>query len=139
MPLKMEDSADDEAEHEYAYEDLDVRGPSSGALEGGGLEIFDTRILWLDGSRLTLEFEVPAAGFMLPDDGAVVQVYFSDGTVCSASMLGEESSSRGPHHPGLTIRMALEIDKQYSWPVQEMQIVWQNPVAGTVNLHVAIG
>ncbi len=144
MPLKGEDRADvDEERDEYFAEQMDVSGPSVGPTEsgseGGELEIFGARVLWLDGPRLTFEFEVPAAGFMLPYDGAVVQVCFSDGTVRNAIVLGEESSPQGPHQPGLTIRMVLELEDRYSWQHQEVQISWHTLGFGTVNLHLAIG
>jgi len=93
----------------------------------------------VDGPKLTFEFDVPAAGIMLPYDGDVVEVCFSDGTVGSAIVCGGESSPQGPHQPGFTIRLALALEHQSSWPQQEVQISWHIPGIGTIHVHMTVG
>jgi hypothetical protein len=39
-----------------------------------------------------------------------VRVRFDDGTVCKARILGEESTAPGPHHAGLTVRLAMKLE-----------------------------
>jgi Ca-activated chloride channel family protein len=137
-----EDSADAEARYEYAPADefeVESPGPSiEWSGEAHGLEIFDARVLSSVGPMLIFEFEVPVAGFVLPGDGEIVHVHFSDGMVCDAVVQGEETSPLGPHHQGLTIRMALKLADPYSWQHDEAQITWHTPVTGEVNLHIAL-
>jgi Ca-activated chloride channel homolog len=103
------------------------------------VEIFGVRILFVEGPRLTFEFEVPMAGFFLPEDGSVVYAYFDDGTVREAIVIGMESSPEGPHHPGLTVRLALLLSDEYGWQHVEAQIAWTAVGDLQVNLHIPLG
>jgi Ca-activated chloride channel family protein len=137
-----EDSADEEARCEYApadeYDMESPRLPVDWSGQMPGLEIFDARVLSSVGPMLIFEFEVPVPGFMLPGDGDIVHVCFSDGMVCDAVVQGEETSPLGPHHQNFTIRMALKLADQYSWQHDEAQITWHTPVTGEVTLHIAL-
>ncbi|MBZ5497402.1 MAG: VWA domain-containing protein [Acidobacteriia bacterium] len=137
-----EDREEKDESHELApsqqWEDVERYLPE-GKGEPALLEIFEARVLRVDGPILIFEFEVPTAGFLLPDDGAMVRVSFGDGTVRDATLVGQESSPPGPHHLGLTVRMALKLEDQYSWLHGEAQLTWTEPGAGEVNLHIMLG
>jgi Ca-activated chloride channel homolog len=121
---------DSEAESLSAYEPMES--------EPGWLEIFDARVLSKDGPTLIFEFEVPAPGFMLPADFAMVRVLFGGGVVCEAVVLGGESSQRGPHGPGLTVRLALRLQNMHTWEHDEALLLWDIPETGEVRLHIAL-
>jgi Ca-activated chloride channel family protein len=104
-----------------------------------GFEIFEVRVLALEGPLLVLEFEVPSRGFLLPPDGFPVQVWFGDGRYAEAIVLGEETSARGPHHPGLTIRLGVRLSESQAWGGDEMRIGWYAPETGDVQLHLSLG
>lgn len=125
----------EESDSDYSF-DLSCDMPQM--PESATVDVFDGRVLWLDGPRLICEFEAPVAGLFLPDDGAVLKVYFPDGSVQNATVLGGESSHGGPHHLGLTVRLALMLDIEYSWPQGEVQIAWYSSGNLQVNLHVQI-
>lgn len=125
----------DECDSEYSWDSGNEALPPS---RPASVDIFDGRVLWLDGPRLICEFEVPVAGLFLPDDGAVLRVYFSDGSVQNATVLGGESSHAGPHHEGLTVRLAVLLDIEYNWPQGEAQIAWYSGGDLHVNLRVQI-
>jgi Ca-activated chloride channel family protein len=132
--------ADESAEYELSRSGEYSAGYHwEGVRTSGWLEIFGARVLLLEGPRILFEFEAPAEGFTLPYDGANVNVSFSDGLMCGATMDCRESSSHGPHHAGLTVRMALRLEDQYSWHHYEAQITWYAPETGQVNLHISLG
>lgn len=107
-------------------------------FEETGLQISGARVLRLDGSIIIFEFEVPATGFMLPNDGAVVSVGFDDGITAAAQVLGKESSTRGPHQLGLTVRLALKLEAQHTWRHREAWLTWCNPDTADVSLHITL-
>src|SRR5262249_37500077 len=65
------------------------------------------RLLRADTGALTVEFEVPFDGFVLPDGD--VNLWLDGATWRIARVLAAESSPRGPHSAGLWGRLALAI------------------------------
>jgi Ca-activated chloride channel family protein len=92
------------------------------------VDIRGSRVLHLKGSLLILEFEVPEMGFLNPKGGTAVRVCFTDGSVCRAKVLGEESTPPGPHGEGLTVRLALELPGRRSWRKADARLCWTGHV-----------
>jgi hypothetical protein len=101
-------------------------------------EAVEARVLWSDGSTLILEFEVPRPGFMLPGDGAAVQVRFEDGAVCECHVRASQGSPEGPHEQGLTVRLALSLAGPDDWGHREAWLQWQEAGGVTVDVHVPL-
>jgi Ca-activated chloride channel homolog len=85
---------------------------------------FEARVLSIDGAELIFEFEVPEPGCTLPKDGAAVSVEFDDGVSCGAKVVARNSSNAGPHPAGLTVRLALELERGESWEHGAAHIRW---------------
>ena len=71
------------------------------------------RVLRATPNALTVEFQTPFDGFVLPD--GEVNLWLSGETWLVAQVLPEESSPRGPHRVGLVVRLALSIDRHPEW------------------------
>jgi Ca-activated chloride channel homolog len=71
--------------------------------------IEDARVLRFENQVLVVEFEAPADKFLLPGSEAKVSVLFEDGRTSTATVLERDSSKRGPHRKGLTIRLSMRI------------------------------
>jgi Ca-activated chloride channel family protein len=106
--------------------------------EADQVDIYDARILLVDGSLLVFEFETPVPGFMLPHDGEAVTVWFSDGTVGNAWVVGSESSPAGPHDAGLTLRVGLNLEEWHTWYLGETHIQWQSVGSKQVDVYIII-
>jgi hypothetical protein len=128
----------DEESSWYRREEWAGSGPAADLSEPEWLEIFDARPLQVEGPRLIFEFETPAPGILLPDDGAAVRVCFGDGTEVEATVLGNEGSPAGPHHAGLTVRLALTLASGYGWPSGEARISWTLSSGVEVWVHLAL-
>ncbi len=128
-------------DYEFAPLEEHVEAPivySEVQFEETRLQISGARVLKLDGCVLICEFEVPAEGFMLPDDEATVSVNFDDGIATRAQVLGKEGSPRGPHQLGLTVRLALNLEAQHTWRHQEAWLSWTDAVMGDLTLHIVL-
>ncbi len=121
----------EEADEEMALE------PWFSVSREGPLEIFDARIVMVDGPKATLEFEVPGDGFTLPVDQTRVRVVFLDGNECEAVVAGDESSLPGPHDAGLTVRLVLVIVDAEDWRSGEVQIHWSTSQGDPITLYLA--
>ncbi len=93
-----------------------VREERSRSIEG--------RVLSIEGGLLVFEFEVPAAGFTLPKDGVPISVAFDDGVSCTGRVIARDSSSPGPHGAGLTVQLALALERGYNWEHDTARINW---------------
>ncbi len=138
---------DGESGAEYAEETSYMRGfsfePEPQTLSAKPVEpdqavIYDARILLVDGHLLVFEFEAPVPGFMLPYDGEAVTVWFSDGTVGNAWVVGSESSPAGPHDAGLTLRLGLNLEEWHTWYLGETHIQWQSVGSKQVDVFIII-
>jgi Ca-activated chloride channel family protein len=90
----------------------------------GRLRIRGPRVLDIEGPVLIFEFDVPATGFFLPAGGAELDVGFEDGSHCMAGVIGDKSSSPGPHQQGLTVRLAVKLADRLEWDGTEALIRW---------------
>ena len=131
--LEFDMPKDREADESYSYlPEAPVRYPSA-------MPVIEARLLWSDGSLLILEFEVPLHGFMLPCDGAAVRVQFEDGSVCESWVLAGQSSPEGPHEPGLTVRLALNLEVSDNWRHGEAWLQWQEAGGSVIDVHLPLG
>jgi Ca-activated chloride channel family protein len=73
----------------------------------------DGRALHVAPEAITVEFQVPFDGFVLPD--GEVNLWLEGTTWLIASVIGQESSPRGPHKAGLVVRLALSIKGHPEW------------------------
>ena len=71
------------------------------------------RVLHTTPNALTVEFQTPFEGFVLPDHE--VNLWLGGETWLVARVLPEQSSPRGPHRAGLIVRLALSIDRHPEW------------------------
>jgi hypothetical protein len=92
------------------------------------VKISKSRILRIDGKVLIVEFEVPVDGLMLPGDAMRVYVSDLDGSLCNARVIGGQSSHRGPHGDGLTVRLALKLEGRASWDQGCVKIQWRGQI-----------
>ncbi len=73
----------------------------------------DGRTLHVAADAITVEFETPFEGFVLPD--GEVNLWLDGETWLIARVRAGESSPRGPHRVGLVVRLALSIEGHAEW------------------------
>ncbi len=117
---------------------LDRVGIFTRRVPGSRLEIPHSRILRIEGPILSVEFEVPVDGFLLPQSNRKIHVRFDDGTEVTARVLDSQSSPPGPHREGLTVRLTLKLQERSSWEHREAQVHWQESDGGKVELNIMI-
>jgi hypothetical protein len=137
--MEAQDAATDLRQPPYFEEEVEEMAlePRVSVSREGPLEIFDARVVRLDGPKATLEFEVPRDGFTPPVDQTRVRVVFLDGNECEAVVAGDESSPPGPHEAGLTVRLVLVIVGGEDWGSGEVQIHWSTQQGDPVTLYLA--
>ena len=84
--------------------------PSPGAAEA----TVTAAVIHRDGDELTLEFEVPEDGYVLPSGLAVVRA--GGRRVGTARIVPEKSTASGPHPRGVLVRVTLRMDGRKAWP-----------------------
>ena len=105
---------------------LRLREDRASEIESRLILIGRSRVLKLDGQILVFEFEVPVDGFILPH-GETVRVGFDDGVKSNARVMEEESTRRGPHGKGLTVRLALKLEGHRCWHHGGATVYWHGP------------
>lgn len=109
-------------------------------------EIVRARVLHTEDRLLVFEFEVPVDRFLLPEDGAIIDVRFEDGQETKARVSGELSSPRKRVDKGLTVRLALILDAPDSWNHGTALMHWvyrrrswgRTTEAGEIQLEIAL-
>jgi Ca-activated chloride channel homolog len=71
------------------------------------------RLLRAAPDTVTVEFETPFDGFVLPD--GEINLWLDGKRWLVARVLPEDTSPRGPHRAGLVVRLALSIDQHPEW------------------------
>jgi Ca-activated chloride channel family protein len=94
----------------------------------GPIMIDNARVLRIDDQILVFEFEVPVDGFMLPGKHETIYVEFEDCGHSPAGLLDRESTNRGPHQAGLTVRLALKLEPPRCWRHEAATIHWHGRV-----------
>ncbi len=97
----------------------DLRAADAAAIE------IEARVTRRDGDLLVLEFEVPAAGIVIPGREDGLTVILVDGTTIEARVDESLSTRPGRHAPGLTLRLALLTAGGETWPAAPLAaITW---------------
>ncbi len=87
------------------------------------VRIAEGRMLRVAPDGLTIEFETPFDGFVIPD--GEVNVWLDGASWLVARVVPAESMPRGPHSAGLVVRLALAIDGHPDWiSARSVELRW---------------
>lgn len=105
------------------------------------VDLGDARVLHADGPLVVVEFEVPEDGLDVMPYGDV-RVSIAGAPAVGASVVREESSPKGPHARGRTVRLALALEEKGRWPDQvEIEVSWaaqRDPAVFSLRLSIPL-
>lgn len=100
------------------------------------LKLLIGEALWIRGSELTLEIQVPEEGFLLPQ--GELDVTFQNGAVATVMVVPDQSAPEGPHVRGTRIRITVRLTEG-TWPDRGSLILdCPDPRSGTYLLACRI-
>lgn len=93
------------------------------------MRIADGRVLRASPDGVTIEFETPFDGFVIPD--GEINLWLDGVTWLVARVVPGESTSGGPHRAGLVVRLALSIEGHPVWVRAALvELRWLSPTGG---------
>ncbi len=96
------------------------------------------RLTRFTGGEFIVEFEMPEDGITTPDDGDVVAVQWASGPESTERVIGARGTRPGPHRPGLTARLAIDVrGRDSSW--RPARLRWREASGRVVVLHIPAG